>query len=260
MKCALTIAGSDSSGGAGIQADIKTMSALGVYAESVITALTAQNTLGVDGVVATEPAFIRQQMDSVFSDIRPDAVKIGMLPTAGAVHAVAEGLRAWDAPFVVLDPVMVATSGAALSEGGAVAALDELLPLAYVATPNIPEAEVLSGMHIESRQDMLQAARAILEAKGCAAVLVKGGHLAGTASDVLVERSGTETWFETERIEAKNTHGTGCTLSSAMASYLAKGENLQDAVRLAKRYLTRAIKANPGLGKGHGPVNHLVGE
>ncbi len=260
MKCALTIAGSDSSGGAGIQADIKTMTALGVYAESVITALTAQNTLGVDGVVATEPAFIRQQMDSVFSDIRPDAVKIGMLPTAGAVRAVAEGLRAWDAPFVVLDPVMVATSGAALSEGGAVAALDELLPLAYVATPNIPEAEVLSGMRIESRQDMLQAARAILEAKGCGAVLVKGGHLAGTASDVLVERSGAETWFETERIETKNTHGTGCTLSSAIASYLAKGKNLQDAVRLAKDYLTRAIKANPGLGQGHGPVNHLVGE
>lgn len=258
MKCALTIAGSDSSGGAGIQADIKTMSALGVYAESVVTALTAQNTLGVSGVVATEPEFIRQQMDAVFEDIRPDAVKIGMLPTAGAVHAVAEGLRAWDAPIAVVDPVMVATSGAALAEGGAVAALNELLPLAHVATPNIPEAEVLSGMRIESRQGMLQAAHAILDSKGCAAVLVKGGHLAGTASDVLVQRSGAETWFESERIETKNTHGTGCTLSSAIAAYLAKGEELQNAVRLAKRYLTRAIKQNPGLGKGHGPVNHLV--
>ena len=258
MKCALTIAGSDSSGGAGIQADIKTMSALGVYAESVVTALTAQNTLGVSGVVATEPEFIRQQMDAVFEDIRPDAVKIGMLPTAGAVHAVAEGLRAWDAPFVVVDPVMVATSGAALAEGGAVAALDKLLPLAHVATPNIPEAQVLSGMRIESREDMLQAAHAILESKGCAAVLVKGGHLAGTASDVLVQRGGAETWYETERIETKNTHGTGCTLSSAIAAYLAKGEELQNAVRLAKRYLTRAIKQNPGLGRGHGPVNHLV--
>lgn len=259
MKCALTIAGSDSSGGAGIQADIKTMSALGVYAESVVTALTAQNTLGVAGVVPTEPDFIRLQMDSVFDDIRPDAVKIGMLPTAGAVRAVAEGLRAWDAPFVVVDPVMVATSGAALAEGGAVAALDELLPLAYVATPNIPEAEVLSGMRIESRNDMLRAAHLILQEKGCHAVLVKGGHLAGTASDVLVQRSGAESWYETERIETKNTHGTGCTLSSAIAAYLAKGEELQHAVRLAKRYLTQAIRQNPGLGKGHGPVNHLVG-
>ena len=258
MKCALTIAGSDSSGGAGIQADIKTMSALGVYAESVVTALTAQNTLGVSGVVATEPAFIRQQIDAVFEDIRPDAVKIGMLPTAGAVHAVTEGLRAWDAPFVVVDPVMVATSGAALAEGGAVAALDRLLPLAHVATPNIPEAEVLSGIRIESREGMLQAAHAILDSKGCAAVLVKGGHLAGTASDVLVQRGGAETWYETERIETKNTHGTGCTLSSAIAAYLAKGEDLQQAVRLAKTYLTRAIKQNPGLGRGHGPVNHLV--
>ena len=257
MKCALTIAGSDSSGGAGIQADIKTMSALGVYAESVVTALTAQNTLGVSGVVATEPEFIRQQMDAVFEDIRPDAVKVGMLPTAGAVHAVAEGLRAWDAPFVVVDPVMVATSGAALAEGGAVAALDRLLPLAHVATPNIPEAEVLSGMSIESREDMLRAARAILEFKREGAA-VTGGHLAGTASDVLVQRSGAETWYETERIETKNTHGTGCTLSSAIAAYLAKGEDLQQAVRLAKTYLTRAIKQNPGLGRGHGPVNHLV--
>ncbi len=261
MKCALTIAGSDSSGGAGVQADTKTMSALGVYAESVITALTAQNTLGVDGVVATEPDFIRLQMDSVFSDIRPDAVKIGMLPTASAVHAVTEGLRAWDAPFVVVDPVMVATSGAALSEGGAVAALDELLPLAHVATPNIPEAEVLSGMRIESREEMLQAAHKILQEKGCAAVLVKGGHLAGTASDVLVQRDGAEareTWYESERIDTENTHGTGCTLSSAIAAYLAKGESLQQAVELAKRYLTQAIRQNPGLGRGHGPVNHLV--
>jgi hydroxymethylpyrimidine/phosphomethylpyrimidine kinase len=259
MRCALTIAGSDSSGGAGIQADIKTMSALGVYAESVVTALTAQNTTGVQGIVATEPGFIRAQMDSVFSDICPDAVKIGMLPTAEAVHAVAEGLHAWSAQNVVLDPVMVATSGDALAEGGAVAALDELLPLACVATPNIPEAEVLAGMKISSREDMLDAGRAICERKGCAAVLVKGGHLVETATDVLVEATGTEIWFESERIETENTHGTGCTLSSAIASYLAKGESLSEAVRKAKAYLTEAIRTNLGLGKGHGPVNHLFG-
>lgn len=256
MKTALTIAGSDSSGGAGIQADIKTMSALGVYAESVITALTAQNTTGVQGVAATEPEFVLLQMKSVFEDIRPDSVKIGMLPTAEVVRTVAEGLKCFNAQNVVLDPVMVATSGAALSETPAVEALFELLPLSAVVTPNIPEAEVLAGMEIVSREDMLVAARAIQE-KGAKAVLVKGGHLAGEADDVLLGPDGSPTWLSAERVETKNTHGTGCTLSSAIASYLAKGESLKHAVALAKRYLTQAIKENPGLGKGHGPVNHL---
>ena len=240
MKTALSIAGSDSSGGAGIQADIKTMSALGVYAESVVTALTAQNTMGVQGVVATDPDFVLLQMESVFSDICPNAVKIGMLPTAE----------------VVLDPVMVATSGAALSEAPAVQALVDLLVRASVVTPNIPEAEVLSGMRIETKEDMLAAAKAI-QLKGAQAVLVKGGHLAEEADDVLLEANGAVTWLSAQRVETKNTHGTGCTLSSAIASYLAKGETLKHAVAFAKRYLTEAIQSNPGLGKGNGPVNHL---
>lgn len=256
MKAALTIAGSDSSGGAGIQADIKTMSALGVYAESVVTALTAQNTMGVQGVVATDPDFVFLQMESVFSDIYPNAVKIGMLPTAEVVHAVGQGLQRFDAQNVVLDPVMVATSGAALSEAPAVQSLFDLLPQASVVTPNIPEAEVLSGMPIETKEDMLAAAKAI-RSKGARAVLVKGGHLAEEADDVLLEANGAVTWLSAQRVETKNTHGTGCTLSSAIASYLAKGETLKHAVAFAKRYLTEAIQANPGLGKGNGPVNHL---
>lgn len=256
MKTALTIAGSDSSGGAGIQADIKTMSALGIYAESVVTALTAQNTMGVQGVVATDPDFVLLQMESVFSDIRPNAVKIGMLPTAEVVRAVGQGLQRFDAQNVVLDPVMVATSGAALSEAPAVQVLFGLLPQASVVTPNIPEAEVLSGIAIETKEDMLAAAKAI-QSKGAQAVLVKGGHLAEEADDVLLEANGAVTWLSAQRVETKNTHGTGCTLSSAIASYLAKGETLKHAVAFAKRYLTEAIQANPGLGKGNGPVNHL---
>lgn len=257
MKCALTIAGSDSSGGAGIQADIKTMSALGVYAESVITALTAQNTLGVQGVEPTSPTFVRAQMDSVFADIRPDAVKIGMLANAQIVHAVAAGLKAHKARNIVVDPVMVATSGDALAEDSTVAALDELLGIAALATPNIPEAEVLSGMHIQSKEDMAEAAKRICESKDCPAVLVKGGHLDKVADDVLATASGEEIWFSHERIATENTHGTGCTLSSAIASYLALGENLPDAINLAKEYLTGALANDPHLGHGHGPVNHL---
>lgn len=254
---ALTIAGSDSSGGAGIQADIKTMTALGVYAQSVVTALTAQNTMGVQGVAATDPAFVTQQMDSVFADIVPQAVKIGMLPNAQVVHAVAEGLVRWQAPNVVLDPVMVATSGAALSEDAAVRALEEeLLGLACVITPNIPEAKVLSGREISSKDDMLQAAQALCD-QGVAAVLVKGGHLAQCADDVLVTRDGIVEWFCTSRVDTENTHGTGCTLSSAIASYLARGCGLVDAVGKAKEYLTGALEHDLGLGKGHGPVNHL---
>lgn len=257
MKVALTIAGSDSSGGAGIQADIKTMTALGVMAESVIAALTAQNTLGVQGVVATEPAFVELQMESVFSDIRPDAVKIGMLPTAEVVQAVARGLRRFEADHVVLDPVMVATSGAALSEDAAVRALtEELLPLAEVVTPNIPEAEVLSGMSIATKDDMLAATYAI-QRLGASAVLVKGGHLTDDADDVLLMSDGELVWFAQERIDTPNTHGTGCTLSSAIAAWLARGYDLAEAVRRAKFYLTGALRHDQNFGAGSGPVNHL---
>ena len=256
MKTVLTIAGSDCSGGAGIQADIKTMIMNGVYAMSAITALTAQNTTGVYGIQETSPEFLDNQLDCIFTDIFPDAVKIGMLPTAEVVRAVGQGLQRFDAQNVVLDPVMVATSGAALSEAPAVQALFDLLVRASVVTPNIPEAEVLSGMRIETKEDMLAAAKAI-QLKGAQAVLVKGGHLAEEADDVLLEANGAVTWLSAQRVETKNTHGTGCTLSSAIASYLAKGETLKHAVAFAKRYLTEAIQSNPGLGKGNGPVNHL---
>lgn len=256
MKSALTIAGSDSSGGAGIQADLKTMTVLGVFAQSVVTALTAQNTTGVQGVAVTDPAFVREQIDSVFEDIRPDAVKIGMLATPEVVHAVAEGLRAHNATNIVLDPVMMATSGAALSEDAAVQALvAELLPLACVVTPNIPEAEALAGQNIKTHDDMLAAAQAI-QKKGALAVLVKGGHLTDSADDLLLCADGTPTWFKQERIETNNTHGTGCTYSSAIAAYLAQGRELSEAVRAAKEYLTGALAHDPNLGYGNGPLNH----
>ena len=258
MRTALTIAGSDSSGGAGIQADLKTMTSLGVYGASGICALTAQNTLGVEGVVATDPSFIELQMDCVFSDIRPDAVKIGMLPTPGAVHAVARGLARHGARRVVLDPVMVATSGASLSEDAAVEALvSELLPLSDVVTPNIAEAEVLCGHPVESLRDMSRAG-AEIAARGCRAVLVKGGHIEGEESaDVLVCSDGREEWFTSPRVDTGDTHGTGCTLSSAIASYLALGEDLPGAIRRGKAYLHGALRAGSGLGRGSGPVNHM---
>lgn len=257
IPCALSIAGSDSSGGAGIQADIKTMEALGVYAETVITALTAQNTQGVQGILPIDDAFISQQIESVFSDIRPDAVKIGMLPNPDAVHAVARGLRAWEASHVVLDPVMVATTGASLSEDAAVQALkEELIPLAEVITPNIPEAQVLSGVSIKTKDDMVTAG-IVLCRKGAHAVLVKGGHFTGCADDVLVMSEDDVTWFDEKHVKTQNTHGTGCTLSSAIASYLAKGMPLSKAVERAKRYLTGALIHDLELGKGYGPVNHM---
>ncbi len=257
IPCALSIAGSDSSGGAGIQADIKTMTALGVYAETVITALTAQNTQGVQGVLPIASSFITQQIESVFSDIRPDAVKIGMLPNEDSICAVARGLRGWQADHVVLDPVLVATSGASLSEDGAVAALGkELLPLAEVVTPNIPEAQALSGMPIETEDDMV-AAGIILCKRGAKAVLIKGGHLQTCADDVLVFGEGNYEWFRASRVKTQNTHGTGCTLSSAIAAYLAKGLSLVEAIERAKRYLTGALIHDLDLGKGYGPVNHM---
>ena len=257
IPCALSIAGSDSSGGAGIQADIKTMEALGVYAETVITALTAQNTQGVQGVMPVESSFISQQIDSVFSDIQTHAVKIGMIPNADSVHAVARGLRAWEASHVVLDPVMVATTGASLSEDSAVQALkEELIPLAEVVTPNIPEAQALSGVTITAREDMVTAG-IVLCKRGARAVLVKGGHLAGCADDVLVMSEEEVIWFSEKRVKTQNTHGTGCTLSSAIAAYLAKGLSLEEAVERAKRYLTGALIHDLDLGKGFGPVNHM---
>jgi hydroxymethylpyrimidine/phosphomethylpyrimidine kinase len=255
MKTALTIAGSDSSGGAGIQADIKTMTVNGVYAMSAITALTAQNTTGVQGILEVTPAFLALQLDSVFSDIRPDAVKTGMVASSGLIEVIAAKLREYGAENVVVDPVMVATSGAKLISDGAVEALEKLLlPLARVATPNIPETEALSGLPVKTPEDMIKAARTISERYGCA-VLCKGGHQLNDANDLLW-RDGGYRWFNGRRIENPNTHGTGCTLSSAIASNLAKGMELDEAVEHAKRYISGALGAMLDLGHGRGPMDH----
>ena len=257
MRTALTIAGSDSGGGAGIQADIKTMTMNGVYAMSVVTALTAQNTTGVYGVLEVEPTFVEQQIDVVFDDIRPDAVKIGMVSSATIVDAIVAALVRNGATNIVVDPVMVATSGAELSSDTAVVALREkLIPLATVITPNIPEAEVLFGATIDSPQAQEDAARAIAQATGVA-VLVKGGHGANDANDVLGRPDGSVTWFNGERIDTGNTHGTGCTLSSAIACGLAVGLSLEQSIDRAKRYLTGALAAGLDLGKGSGPMDHM---
>ena len=256
MKTALSIAGSDSSGGAGIQADMKTMSAHGIYAMTAITALTAQNTTGVTGILEATPEFLAQQLDAVFTDIFPDAVKIGMVSSAPLIRVIAEKLRQYQARHIVVDPVMVATSGSRLIQDEAVETLkQELLPLAEVITPNIPEAEVLSGMKISNASDMEKAARHIAEACPCA-VLLKGGHDLNDANDLLVQ-NGEVLWFYGRRINNPNTHGTGCTLSSAIASNLARGMELKDAVRRAKAYISGALAAMLDLGKGRGPMNHL---
>ena len=256
MKTALTIAGSDSSGGAGIQADLKTMTAHGVYGMSAITALTAQNTTGVQGIQEATPEFLAQQLDCIFTDIRPDAVKIGMVSSAALIKVIAQKLRQYQAEKIVVDPVMVATSGAKLISEDAVAALKaQLLPLAALLTPNIPEAEVLAGMPIRSPEDMAAAARKISEAYGCA-VLCKGGHQLNDANDLLW-RNGEGKWFEGRRIANPNTHGTGCTLSSAIAANLAKGYSLDEAVQRAKAYISGALGAMLDLGKGSGPMNHM---
>ena len=256
MKTALTIAGSDSSGGAGIQADLKTMTLNGVYAMSVLTALTAQNTLGVTGILPVPPAFLVQQMDAVFSDIPPDAVKIGMVASAPLIEAIGERLRFYGAKHIVVDPVMVATSGAKLLRDDAVTALcEKLLPLAEVLTPNIPEAEILSGMTIQNAADMERAAQTISEKYGCA-VLCKGGHQINDADDLLW-RDGAGKWFKGRRIDNPNTHGTGCTLSSAIASNLAKGYDLDTSVERAKAYISGALAAMLDLGHGSGPMNHM---
>ena len=255
MKTALTIAGSDSSGGAGIQADIKTMTANGVYAMSAITALTAQNTTGVQGIFEVSPDFLAQQLDSIFTDIRPDAVKIGMVSSTGLIEVIARKLREYRAENIVVDPVMVATSGAKLISDDAIAALKEhLLPLATVLTPNIPETEVLSGTAVRTPDDMVAAAKAISEQYRCA-VLCKGGHQLNDANDLLW-RDGTSKWFNGKRIDNPNTHGTGCTLSSAIASTLAKGYDLDTSVQKAKAYISGALGAMLDLGRGSGPMTH----
>ncbi len=257
MKAVLSIAGSDSSGGAGIQADIKTIAAHHLFAETVVTALTAQNTLGVAAVHDVPPDFIGAQIDAVFSDIRPDAVKVGMVSTVGAIEAIAQGLSRWDASSIVVDPVMVATSGARLIDEGALCALSELLlPRASVITPNIPEAEVLAGASIEDERAAERAARSLAERFGVA-VLVKGGHGAHDANDVLALPEGDTEWFRHAAVETTNTHGTGCTLSSAIACGLARGLSIPESVARAKRYLTGALQAGLNLGQGSGPVDHM---
>lgn len=256
MKTALTIAGSDSSGGAGIQADIKTMTAHGVYAMSAITALTAQNTTGVTDILESTPEFLAEQLDCVFTDIFPDAVKTGMVSSTALIEVIAAKLRQYGAKNIVVDPVMVATSGSRLISEDAVGALCEhLLPLATVLTPNIPEAELLSGMEIKDAGGMERAARAISERYGCA-VLCKGGHQINDADDLLW-RNGAGRWFRGKRIATSNTHGTGCTLSSAIASELAKGLDLDGAVERAKAYISGALSAMLDLGHGSGPMDHM---
>jgi len=262
MKTALSIAGTDPSGGAGMQADLKTMAMNGVYAMSAVTALVAQNTTGVKDIVTCTPEFLAEELDCVFTDIFPDAVKIGMVSSISLIETIAAKLRAYQAVNIVVDPVMVATSGDRLIRDDAVTALkQELLPLATICTPNIPEAEILSGQRIRTEDDMVIAARTIAKAYGCA-VLCKGGHSVNDANDVLFFH-GKVRWFRGKRIDNPNTHGTGCTLSSAIAANLAKRFDLPTSVERAKTYLSGALGAMLNLGKGSGPMDHafaLTGE
>lgn len=276
MKAVLTIAGSDSSGGAGIQADLKTIVAHQLFGESVITALTAQNTTGVADVLDVDPAFVGAQIDAVFEDIRPDAVKVGMVSSPAIVRAIADGLRRHGASNIVVDPVMVATSGSALIADAAVDALvAELFPLAEVVTPNIPEAEVLAGMAISCAADVEQAARLIADRIVAAqqtapdfvdsdapvpAIMIKGGHGVGepdAADDYLRLDHSEHVWLRGPRIETCNTHGTGCSLSSAIACNLAQGFAVDVAVREAKAYVAGALADGLDLGRGSGPLNHM---
>lgn len=262
MKTALTIAGSDSGGGAGIQADIKTMTMNGVFATCAITALTAQNTLGVTGIMDVSAEFLAKELDAVFTDIPPDAVKIGMVSATSIIETIAEKLIEYKAKNIVLDPVMVATSGAKLISDDAIYALTEkLIPLATLITPNIPEAEVLADMKITSVEDMLSASKIIREKYSCA-VLCKGGHSLNDSNDLLYS-AGNYKWFNGKRIDNPNTHGTGCTLSSAIASNLAKGYDLETSIQRAKDYISGALNAMLDLGAGSGPMKHnfnLTGE
>ena len=256
LPAVLSIAGSDSSGGAGIQADLKTMLMNGVFGMSAITALVAENTLGVQAVANTDPEMLAEQIDSVFADIPPAAVKIGMIPNVALVEVIAERLLAHHAKHIVLDPVMVAASGATLSDAPTVNSMRErLFPIAEVITPNIPEAAVISGLQISGRQDMEHAAVEIVQRHNCS-VLVKGGHGVEDADDVLCTCDSGIVWFHGKRIDNPNTHGTGCTLSSAIASNLAKGESLPNSVEHAKDYLTGALHAMLDLGGGSGPMDH----
>lgn len=256
MKTALTIAGSDSGGGAGIQADIKSFAANGVFGMSVITAITAQNTKEVRAVQNIDEVIIKDQIEAVFDDLPVDAVKIGMLSTASIIEAVASALKGYDLPPIVVDPVMVSKGGADLLQKEAVSALKEfILPLATLITPNIPEAEILVGSKIESEQDMEDACRKLAE-YGSAAVLLKGGHLSGDPNDLLFDGTVFH-WLKGKRHHTKNTHGTGCTLSSAIAANLAKGHEMPEAVSLAKQYITTAIENSLNIGGGHGPTNHF---
>ncbi len=255
MKTALTIAGSDCSGGAGIQADLKTMTMNGVYAMSAITALTAQNTTGVRAIQESTPDFLREQLDAVFEDIYPDAVKIGMVASSELICVIADRLKYHKAKNVVVDPVMVATSGDSLVKNDAVQTLiEKLLPIAILITPNIPEAQLLSGKTIENKEDMLLVAKFIGDTYGCA-VLLKGGHSINDANDLLYT-NGETVWFEGKRIDNPNTHGTGCTLSSAIVSNLAKGFTLAESVQRAKNYISGALSAQLDLGQGFGPMMH----
>lgn len=258
MKKVLTIAGSDCSGGAGIQADIKTMTVNGVYAMSAITALTAQNTTGVEQIEEVTPEFLAKQLDSIFSDIYPDAVKIGMLFSAELVRVTMEKLKQYGAEHIVVDPVVVSTSGSSLMRSETEEVIQrELFPLAELITPNIPEAEVLWGKKICGQEDMVHAAEVLAEKYGCG-VLVKGGHLTEAADDLLCyDRK--VVWLRGRRIVNPNTHGTGCTLSSAIAANLAKGVDMESAVRQAKTYLSAALEQQLDLGRGSGPLDHMAG-
>jgi len=255
VKKILTIAGSDSSGGAGIQADIKTIMAHKMYAMSAITALTAQNTTGVYGIMDVPAVFVGQQLDCIFTDIAPDAVKIGMVSNGEIIRVIADKLTQYNAQNIVVDPVMVSTSGSKLLSDEAIDALiAKLLPLGTVITPNIPEAEVLCGFAIRTQGDMVEAAKQIVKRYN-GAVLVKGGHLVSDATDLLYAQGKPE-WFKAERVNNPNTHGTGCTLSSAIACNLANGKSLKESIQCAKQYLTGALKAMLDLGKGSGPLDH----
>ena len=257
IKRVLTVAGSDSGGGAGIQADLKTFSAFGVYGMSVITAVTAQNSVRVNSVVGLDPKFVSLQFDSVFVDIGIDAVKTGMLYSPGIVQVIARKLEESRIPFIVVDPVMISTGGDSLLESKSLEIMKrELIPLATLVMPNLHEAEVLSEMTIRSVEDMKKAAQKIHNT-GCKAVLVKGGHLTGDAVDLLFD--GEEfARFTASRINTRNTHGTGCTYSAAVVANLAKGKSLRDAIKISKIFVTKAIEQAFPLGKGHGPLNHFV--
>ena len=257
MEAVLSIAGSDSSGGAGIQADIKTIASHRLFAETAVTALTAQNTTGVFGVLDVDPAFVAKQIDAVFEDIRPAAVKVGMVSSAAIIEAVADALERHAAANIVVDPVMVATSGARLIGDDAIEALKaRLLPLADVVTPNMPEAAVLAGFEVVDETSMERAALRLAEA-GTGAALVKGGHRHDRADDVLVTAEGDVVWLRAPRVDTENAHGTGCTLSSAIACGLAQGRSVEEAVRSAKGYVHGALSAGLNLGKGSGPLDHM---